>query len=39
MGTSSPWFMCTEDDSSEDSVWEDKVSVFVFEILGNKSCP
>ena len=39
MGTSSPWFVCTEDDSSKDSVREDKVSVFVFEILGDEGRP
>ena len=39
MGTSSPWFVCIEGDSSEDSVREDKVSVSVFEMMGDESCP
>ena len=39
MGTSSPRPVCTEGDSSEDSVQEDEVSVFVFEILGDEGCP
>ena len=39
MGTSSPWSVCIEGDSSEDSVREDEVSVSVFEMMGNESCP
>ena len=39
MGTSSPWFVCTEGVSSKDSVREDEVSVSVFEMVGDESCP
>ena len=39
MGTSSPWSVCTEGVSSEDSVWEDEVSVSVLEMMGDESCP
>ena len=38
MGTSSPRFVCI-DGSSDELVREDEVSVSVFEMMGDESCP